>query len=102
MTHTKMRYDGKIALLQEETQAAQTQLEKARRERDTLRQVQYRNVMLNDDLKRNVAIVPSCPVRAHSAQWLQTKLSAILFLFDHMVPCYWVSGASAVGITLRL
>lgn len=34
----KMRYDNKMALLQEETQATQTQLEKARRERDTLRQ----------------------------------------------------------------
>ena len=37
MTHSKMRYDNKIALLQEETQATQMQLEKARRERDTLR-----------------------------------------------------------------
>ena len=37
LTHTKMRYDSRIALLQEETQAAQMQLEKARRERDTLR-----------------------------------------------------------------
>ena len=37
LTHTKMRYDNKIALLQEETQNAQMQLEKARRERDTLR-----------------------------------------------------------------
>lgn len=37
LTHTKMRYDSKMALLQEETQAAQMQLEKARRERDTLR-----------------------------------------------------------------
>ena len=37
MTHSKMRYDNRIALLQEETQATQMQLEKARRERDTLR-----------------------------------------------------------------
>lgn len=37
MTHAKMRSDNKIALLQEETQATQMQLEKARRERDTFR-----------------------------------------------------------------
>lgn len=37
MTHIKMRNDNKIALLQEETQATQMQLEKARRERDTFR-----------------------------------------------------------------
>ena len=37
MTHAKMRHDNKVALLQEETQATQMQLEKARRERDTFR-----------------------------------------------------------------
>ncbi|XP_046633192.1 trichohyalin-like isoform X2 [Daphnia pulicaria] len=39
MTHIKMRNDNKIALLQEETQATQMQLEKARRERDTFREM---------------------------------------------------------------
>ncbi|XP_032785045.2 myosin-11 isoform X1 [Daphnia magna] len=39
MTHAKMRSDNKIALLQEETQATQMQLEKARRERDTFREM---------------------------------------------------------------
>ena len=37
MTHTRMRLENRIALLQEESQNTQTQLEKARRERDTLR-----------------------------------------------------------------
>ena len=37
ITHLKMRSDNKNALLQEETQATQMQLEKARRERDTFR-----------------------------------------------------------------
>ena len=39
MTHTRMRLENKHALLQEESQNAQTQLEKARRERDTLRYI---------------------------------------------------------------
>nr|CAH0112438.1 unnamed protein product [Daphnia galeata] len=39
MTHAKMRHDNKVALLQEETQATQMQLEKARRERDTFREM---------------------------------------------------------------
>ena len=37
MNNSKMRYDNKIALLQEETQSVQIHLEKARRERDILR-----------------------------------------------------------------
>ena len=37
MNNSKMRYDNKIALLQEETQSVQMQLEKARRKRDILR-----------------------------------------------------------------
>ncbi|XP_059351454.1 trichohyalin-like isoform X3 [Daphnia carinata] len=39
LTHAKMRSDNKVALLQEETQATQMQLEKARRERDTFREM---------------------------------------------------------------
>ena len=46
MTHSKMRYDNKIALLQEETQSTQMHLEKARRERDTLRYLNNSMIIL--------------------------------------------------------
>jgi len=56
MTHTRMRLENRIALLQEETQNAQTQLEKARRERDTLRE-------MLDGAQRMIATLKSDPSR---------------------------------------
>jgi len=56
MTHTRMRLENRIALLQEESQNTQTQLEKARRERDTLRD-------MLDGAQRMIATLKSDPNR---------------------------------------
>lgn len=89
MTNSKMHYDNKIALLQEEAQSTQMHLEKTRRERDILR---YFNMQFftSGILAFKIKILSFTITLFHSTNYklffVSHTIQIQLYILSHIIP----------------